>query len=169
MSHYEQLSIIISTVQSIVLLVVLIVYARQLMAMQRQVETVRQVALGQNLLALFNFLQNEDVRDARRIVLTKLVGRNYSDWNEEEKRAAAKVCSNYSNAGFMTENGLVPPVLLIEHWGQSICRCYAILHEYITDLRHNMGPEYLAPFERLNEKAVLRWKIYPSDTSQPNA
>lgn len=94
MSDYEQLSIYIGTLQSIVLIVVLIVYAKQLKAMQRQVEAARHAAVGQNLLALSSFLQDEDVREARRIVITKLADRGFKDWSEEEKRAAAKVCSS---------------------------------------------------------------------------
>src|SRR5664279_216144 len=101
MSPYEQLSICIGAVQSVVLIVVLIVYAKQLNAMQRQVETARNAAVGESLLALSNFLQGEDVREARRIVITKLAGRGFKEWTDEEKRAAAKVCSSYGTAGII--------------------------------------------------------------------
>ena len=170
MSLFEQLYIFISTVQSIVLIVVLIVYARQLMAMQHQIETARQAAVGQNFLALINLLQSEDVREARRIVITVLVGRSFSDWNEEERRAAAKVCSSYGNAGFVVESGLVPPEFLIENWGPSIRRCYAILRDFIKDLQSSekMDSDYWASFDRLNARAGLRSNIRPSGANLPN-
>jgi hypothetical protein len=119
MSLYEQLSIWIAAAQSIVLIVVLVVYAKQLTAMQRQVETARNAAVGQNLMALSIFLQAEDVREARRIVIKELACRGFKDWSEEEKRAAAKVCSSYGTAGIMLETGLAPPEPVIENWGPS--------------------------------------------------
>ncbi len=160
MSLYERLSICIGALQSIVLIVVLIVYAKQLKAMQRQVETARNAAVGQNLLALSNFLQGEDVREARRIVITKLADRGFKDWSEEEKRAAAKVCSSYGTAGVVLETGLVPPEPLIENWGPSISRCYAILRDFIKDLQspEKNGPGYWAVFDRLHANVGLRSK-----------
>jgi hypothetical protein len=152
MTIYEQLSISIGAIQSIVLIVVLVVYAKQLRAMQCQVDTARNAAVGQNLLALSSFLQGEDVREARRIVITKLAGRSFKDWSEEEKRAAAKVCSSYGAAGVVLETGLVPPEPLIENWGPSIGRCYAVLRDFIRDLQspENNGPGYWAALDRLH-------------------
>jgi hypothetical protein len=162
MSLYEQLSICIGAVQSIVLVVVLIVYAKQLKAMQRQVETARNAAMGQNLLVLSNFLQGEDVREARRVVITKLGDRGFKDWSEEEKHAAAKVCSSYGTAGVMLETGLVPPEPLVENWGPSIGRCYAILRDFIRDLQspENNGPGYWAVFDRLHARVEPRSKSF---------
>lgn len=171
MSVYEQLSIYIGTLQSIVLIVVLIVYAKQLKAMQRQVEAARHAAVGQNLLALSSFLQDEDVREARRIVITKLADRGFKDWSEEEKRAAAKVCSSYGTAGIVLETGLVPPEPLIENWGPSIGRCYAILRDYIRDLQspENNGPDYWAVFDRLHARVGLRSKSQALGAKPSNA
>src|SRR5207248_11184941 len=98
MSLFEQLTTLIGTLQSVVLIVVLVVYARQLRAMQHQVDAARHAAVGQNLLALANFLQAEDVREARRTVITRLSERTFNEWSEDERRAAAKVCSSYGTA-----------------------------------------------------------------------
>jgi len=158
MSHFEVWSIGIATAQtivlaaqSIVLIVVLVVYARQLKAMREQVETAQKAAVGQNFLALANFLQAEDVRDARRIVITDLASRDFKEWSEEETRAAAKVCSTYGTAGIILETGLVPPMLLLENWGPSIRRCSGILGDFVKDLQspEKNGPGYWAVYDRL--------------------
>ena len=156
MTLYEQVNLYLGALQSIVLVVVLVVYAKQLKAMHQQVDAARQGSVGQNLLALVNFLQSEDVREARRIVILKLADRNFTEWTEEERRAAAKVCSSYGTAGVVLDSGLVPIHTLIGNWGPSICRSYVILQGYIREMQkpENNGPGYWATFDSLYEKAT---------------
>jgi hypothetical protein len=167
MSSYEGWSIGIAATQSIVLIVVLVVYARQLKAMQQQVETAKNAAVGQNFLALSNFLQAEDVREARRIVIADLAGREFKEWSEEETRAAAKVCSTYGTAGIVIETGLVPSNLLLENWGPSIRRCSGILGDFVKDLQspEKNGSDYWAVYDRLCARVGSRSK---TGTMQPN-
>jgi hypothetical protein len=107
------------------------------------------------LLALTNFLQAEDVREARRVVIQKLKDRHFSGWNDDEKRSAAKVCSSYGTAGIVLETNLVAPEPIIDNWGPSIRRCHQILEAFIQDfqLPENSGPTYWADFDRLNTLA----------------
>jgi hypothetical protein len=171
MSLYELLNICLAAVQSIVLIVVLVVYAKQLRAMQRQVETSRDASVGQNLLTLTTFLQSEDVREARRIVITQLAGREFKDWDEGEQRAAARVCSSYCTVGTLVEAGLVPFEPLVENWGPSIRRCHPILDGFIKDLQtpERNGPGYLAAFERLHSRVNARAMAPVQEASWANA
>jgi len=156
MSDYERLSLGLYGAQSVILVAVLIVYARQLATMREQMAAARHSATGQNLLALANFLQAEDVREARRVVIQALKGRGFIEWTLEEKQAAAKVCSSYGTAGVVIETGLVPAEPIIENWGPSIRNCYEVLQEFIRDMqrRDKNGPAYWAVFDRLYARAV---------------
>jgi hypothetical protein len=148
---YEKINLGLAAFQSIVLLAVLIVYARQLSTMRGQLDAAKQASSGQNLLSLANFLQAEDVREARRIVFEALKGRHFSNWTPDERRAAAKVCSSYGTAGIVLEMGVVPQTPIIDNWGPSIRNCYPILAEFIGDLQRPEvnGPGYWAVFDRL--------------------
>src|SRR5215831_10361709 len=110
MSKFEFWSLFIACIQGGALVLVLIVYFLQLRTMQRtqeatagQLVTMREASAGQNLIALTNFIQAEDVREARRVVIELLKDRHFSDWSGDEKRSAAKVCSSYGTAGIMLE------------------------------------------------------------------
>jgi len=152
MTPYESLAIALGFVHAAALIIVLVVYARQLNTMREQVDAVRQASAGQNLLALASFLQTEDVRQARTTVIEKLEGREHSTWDEREKRAAAKVCSSYTVAAILIELGLVPGQPMIDNWGPSVRRCHSILQGYMRELQkpENSGPTYWSAFDRLN-------------------
>jgi hypothetical protein len=158
MTPYEKLSLGLNALQGLVLIVVLIVYARQLTTMREQLATAREGSAGQNLLALANFLQTEDVRDARRAVIETLETRSYTTWTPDERRVAAKVCSSYTVAAIVLEMGLVPPAPIVDNWGPSIRRCHRILQPFIQDLQkpEESGPTYWGAFDRLNALVVER-------------
>ena len=149
MTKYETISLWLYAIQSVVLIIVLVVYAKQLAAMREQVAAARSGSIGQNLLELSNFLQAEDVREARRVVIEKLPNRDMTSWSAEETSAAAKVCSSYGTAGVVVETGAVPIDAVIEHWGPSIRRCHGILEPFIRDRQRLNGATYWAVFDRL--------------------
>lgn len=159
MTTYETWSLFFYAAQSVVLVSVLIVYQGQLKAMRSQlgamkdqVDASRQAAKGQNFLALAKFLQSEDVRDARRVVLQELKGRDYSSWTDDEKSAAGKVCSSYVVAALVLQSGLVDDQPFIQTWGPSIRLCHQILEPFVKDLQQPTmsGPTYWAAFDQLN-------------------
>jgi hypothetical protein len=156
MSEYEIVSASLYAVQSLVLIVVLVVYAKQLSQMRQQVAAARHASEAQNLLALAGFLQAEDVRGARGVVIRQLEGRDHNTWSEDENRAAAKVCSSYGTAGVVLEAGTVPEAPFLDNWGPSIRRCHTILGAFIVDRRKQMHPTYWAVFDRLAKRASDR-------------
>ncbi len=125
----------------------------------------RHAAAGQSFLSLASFLQAEDVRQARTLVITTLADRGFKGWNSDEIRAAAKVCSSYGVAGIVLESKLVPAEPVIANWGPSIRHCHAILRDYISEMQkpENSGPEYWAVFDRLSAVAERAQKPLSKD------
>jgi hypothetical protein len=144
MTTYEILSLITQAVTGAAIVATFAVYYHQLRAM-------RQASTAQNVLAVVNLLQGQDVRDARRVVRKVLVGRSFTSWTADEERAAALVCSTYDIAAILIRQGLVPPAPFVEDWGPSIKHCHEVLRDYIVEMRkpENSGPEYWNDFDWL--------------------
>lgn len=144
MTTYEKWNLIITGVTGAAIFATFFVYWRQLKAM-------RHASAAQNMLALVNFMQTEDVRDARRVVIKELVNRPFSSWKPGEERAAALVCSNYGVAAIVIREGLVPADPFIKNWGPSIKLCHNVLKDYIINMRkpENAGPTYWDDFDWL--------------------
>jgi hypothetical protein len=94
----------------------------------------RKASSAQNFLTLINFLQDREVRKARRLVLTELVQKPSSSWDRNERDIASVVYSTYDTAGIMVKAKLVPGDLLLENWGPSIARCYSVIEGFLLEL-----------------------------------
>ena len=103
MSKGEIANLIVQSLIWLAMIATFIVYALQLRAMRKSSE-------GQNFLSLVDYLQAQDVREARRVVRTTLkekVSRS-EPWNDSEERAASLVCSTYDVAAILIRSGVVP-------------------------------------------------------------
>ncbi|MCL4296185.1 MAG: hypothetical protein KJ077_10675 [Anaerolineae bacterium] len=149
---FQILATCIQGVATIGVLATLIVYFLQLRTMQDQLKASRDAAAGQNLLTLIGFLQNEEVRDARRAVIRTLGVKPFSKWTEEDERVASKVCGNYDVAGIIIREDLAPLTPIVTSWGSSIRDCYRILEPYIKEMQKRKGPGYWDDFCWLYEK-----------------
>lgn len=152
------IGIIIQFIGIIVLVLTLYFYysqlrtmSQQLLAARQQLDITRQGANGQNILALANFLQAEDVRTARTLTFRVLVKKHFTTWDEQERREAAKVCSTYGVAGAILKTGVIPSEPFLENWGASIRRSFEILLPLIREMQkpENAGPNYWSTFEWL--------------------
>lgn len=72
MTPYEVTQFIIQSVTAAALLLTLYVYYRQMRTMAAQLQASREGATAQNILALTNLLQVEEVRVAREVVRVRL-------------------------------------------------------------------------------------------------
>jgi len=139
MSKGEIANLIVQSLIWLAMIATFIVYALQLIAMRKSSE-------GQNILSLVNYLQAQDVREARRIVRTTIKEKNLKSeaWNDSEERAASLVCSTYDVAAILIRSGVVPSKPFVENWGPSIRDCYEVLSSYIKNMQlpQNSGPEY---------------------------
>ena len=147
-SLFEYCSLFIQGAVGMAIFATFIIYYRQLKVM-------RSASDAQNILAVVNLLQREDVRSARRIVRQELEGLMFSLWTPEHKTAAALVCSSYDMAAILIKNGLVPADIFIKEWGPSIIHCRDILNDYLVEMRRLKGSssEYWNDFDLLYEKA----------------
>ena len=104
-----------------------------------QLRAMRSASTAQNILAVLNYLQGPEVRDARRMVFTVLKGKPLASWTDDDKRVASLVYGTYDMAGILIRRGLVPKDLFVSNWGASIVRCYEVLEAFLTEL-HAVAP-----------------------------
>ncbi len=148
------LNLVIQSIIGVTMVVTFLIYFFQL-------KTMRKSMLGQNSISLINFLQDENTREARRIVLTTLKDKEYINWTADEKESASKVCSTYDVLSILLyQMKLAPTDIFVDNWGPSIKKCYDILEKHIKEMQkpENAGPKYWDDFEKLY-KEVTKKKI----------
>ncbi len=112
------------------------------------------------LFELTKFLQEPNFRDARRIVLTKIINLKATPWwDDSELEAAASTCCGhydivgtilqYSGGGRLTRH-------FARHWGKSIIATFDVLHEFLERRRSEGGNEYRS-LDWLYQKALKEW------------
>jgi hypothetical protein len=162
----QLIGIVFQCLGIVALILTVIVYSGQLHTMNKQLQTslqqldaTRQGSNGQNILALVNFLQTEDIRAARTMVFQDLKEKHFTTWNEQEIRAASKVCSSYGVTGVILKTGVIPTKPFLENWGTSILRSFEILVPYIREMQkpENAGSQYWSTFEWLYQQVCERY------------
>ncbi len=149
MSTYEM-----SFIGMVALVGTLVIYALILIIMQKQLKETRKASNSQNLLTLINFLQSEEVRNARTHVIKCLKCKDYDDWTDEDKDFGATVASSYGSAGVILHSGVLDLSPIIKSWGYSIYKTRNILKPLIDELRINNGPGYWYYYDWLNKKVI---------------
>jgi hypothetical protein len=158
MTTYELASIIVQAVTGFAILGTFFVYYFQLRTMQCQLNAVRDSSTAQNILEVVNFLQSNEVREARTIVRVELEKKDISEWSATDRQAASIVCANYDVAAVLLREELVPIEPFIDNWGPSIKHCYEVLLPYIREMQHpdRSGPSYWDDFGWLYEKVAKK-------------
>lgn len=105
-----------------------------------QLQSMLDSSKGQNMIAVVNILQNEDFREARRIVIEDLKGKDFSDWTPKEKKAADRVCASYDTVAVLVLKHRLLEKTVLRNWEDSIVNCYSILEPYIITLRKAKAP-----------------------------
>jgi hypothetical protein len=141
----------VQTVGLIVVTITLIVYYKQLLAMGEQSKITASGIEAQNLIALTNFLQSDEIRKARNSVLARDPARWNDTWVGDERSNASKVCSSYGVAGVILQTITLPKRPFLENWGPSIIKSHVILQPLIEEMRkpENGGPSYWTGFDWL--------------------
>lgn len=109
-------------------------------------------------LTLYNILQKESVRTARRTLLVN-IGQNetkrndFSQWTESETKDAEIACHTYNAAGVLTKLKLVSDDHIIQHWLYSIIDCWEVAQPMIQYYKNVRGVDYWSDFESLYLKA----------------
>jgi hypothetical protein len=143
------LSAIVGIISTIILLGTVIV-------MLIQVNEMRRATYATAFKAVYDLLQTDDVRSARRVVFTKLANKPFEAWTQDEKQIAEKVCSSYDCAAIMVRNGMVPAKVVADSWGDSLRKTWGILAPLVTfyRLQRNSG-EYWDDYEWLAGQAQV--------------
>jgi hypothetical protein len=133
------------------LLITLVINYRQVRLVNRQMHEMRRSTTAQHILTLLNFIESDEIRAALNLVYTTLHKTHFTDWTEDQRQAAAKLCSSFSTAGAILQSGLVPLEPLIVGWEPTLRRCYQVLEPYIREMQkpENAGPQYWAGFDWL--------------------
>lgn len=154
----------------------LVVYKRLLDATKQQV-TQSDVQIGlaknqaaisfsdsqiRNTLAVTQYLQSKDVRDARGRLFRRQERHETGQWSQEDEDAASLVCASFDYAQLFAEHGLIHHKILI-NWGQTITRCYAICEPIIERRRKTYGPGFWRHFTVLNDRIPIEMR-WPNST-----
>lgn len=127
-------------------------YARE------QVKVAKKADEAQNLLALVDHLQREEVREARAHLLGTLSQKDYSAWSDDDKLTASRAAAAYDMAGILICRGLVEQDAVLDNWGPNIVRCYEVCQPLIEEYRGNLPKEiqgkFWNEFEWLAEQAL---------------
>ena len=107
---------------------------------------------------VINYLQDPEVREARRVLLDELRGVDYhpkepgNSW-QKNKRQAELVCSTYDLVGRLVANDVLQTKIILSGWHDSIVECYKAVEGMLADYRTRSGPDYYTGFIYLYEKA----------------
>jgi hypothetical protein len=148
MNEPSWMQIGIFVIQIIMLLAVignLIVYFYLLKETKKQVsiaeKSAKESAKAQNLFAITQYLQNEQIRNARRDLINRAKDKEFGKWdNEEDKKIASIVCASYDTLATLIKNDLIDKDLILSNWAASIINCYEITKEFIKKMQEENYP-----------------------------
>ncbi len=119
----------------------------------RQLSEMRKTTQAQAYSVALERLQNEKVRNARRIVF-HLKGKPIEKWNKEEIEAAEIVCHTYDTIAQIVRNNLLSRSIIIQSWGPSLRNSWPILSPLIRKYREDFeAQEYWDDYEWLATQA----------------
>lgn len=142
----QVLMLLVQIATSLVLAVTLVVFFFQLLAM-------RSASRAQNILSALQYIQEPETREARKHVIQIVQGKDFSVWDDNDRRKVSTVCSTYDILGILIRQELIPLQIVTENWGRSIRLCYPVCEPWIRKLRESEGPEYWDEFEWLYKQA----------------
>ena len=120
----------------------------------RQISEMRRATYATSYKAVYDMLQADDVRLARRIVFTRLSNKTPDTWSEDEIQAAEKVCYTYDCVGIMARNKIVPEKYVADSWGDSLRRSWAVLEPFVKLSRtQRSSAEFWNEYEWLSLEA----------------
>ena len=128
MNDLEAVSLICTILANVVVVVSVILIIWQLVEARRATQ-------AQAYSFVVERLQDEEVRDARRIVFKKLKEKPLENWTEEERKTAEKVCHTYDAVGIMVRHKLLPREIVIDSWGNSLLHSWDILAPLVENYR----------------------------------
>ncbi len=118
-----------------------------------QLNEIRKARRVDALVNLVQFLQNEDTRKARGILIEELSEKEFKNWSEDERKQAEKPCHTYNFAGIMDAQKFVEKDFIAKKWRNSVIRCWEAARPMIEEYRVDRGSDFWEDFEALYNKA----------------
>jgi hypothetical protein len=131
----------------------------------RQVREIRHATNATAFKSVYDILQADDVREARRVVLTSLADKAYESWTDQEIKLADKVGATYDSVGIMVKHGMIPVEVVADNWGDSLRRNWRILSPLVMRYRAQRNSrDYWNEFEWLARQAdKYRQTVYSQE------
>jgi hypothetical protein len=137
-----------STGISLLVLVITLFY------IQREVHQARVSTYAGAYKSIVEILQAEEIRTARRYLFKNLEQKTFEFWNQEDRREAEKVCHTYDAVGQMVRYGFIPRYYVVDSWGASLRRTWAITMPLVYEFRQkNNSAEIWDDYEWLAKEA----------------
>ena len=150
----EIIGLIVQSGMWAAMIATLIVYGLQLKSMKKSSE------MG-SAMRLFEYLQDQEVRDARRHVILSLKDKDPTKWTDVDERAASRTCSTYDIAGVIIRSNTVPKDVFLDGYGASVIKCHDILASYIKQMQKINEPmEYWKSFDWLYDRVQIRHVVF---------
>lgn len=122
---------------------------------------------GQLVLLIANILQSEQMRMDRRALYQSPTWATPTSWTEDQDRACERVAQAFNTIGFMIEEGLLDPKLVVNNWGRSVVDSWARSANFVRSRREAEAyPQLWESFEKLERRASARFK--PQDWAAKN-
>ncbi|MET8653914.1 DUF4760 domain-containing protein [Nocardia aurea] len=119
-----------------------------------QVSEMRRATYATAFKAVHDLLQQEELRQDRRFVLTTLRPRPVDTWTNDEIVRAERVCASYDAVGIMCRMKFIPIDVVAVSWGDSLRTSWTILRPLVERYRAERGaPEFWNDFQRLAGRA----------------
>jgi hypothetical protein len=152
MNNWEIAANVSTVVSSIVLVITLLFGLRQLVEMKR--------ATNLSLfIKILDILQTEDVRNARRIVLSALKDKHYTSWMSTEIHEAEKVCHTYNTVGRILRFSACPKHIVIRPARDSILKTWYILKPLVKKYQDERGTDFYEDYE---------WLVFEAERTPPD-
>lgn len=122
----------------------------------KQFKEMRKSTQAQSYTLVITHLQNEEVREARRMVFS-LENIPFNKWykNNKARRAAEIVCHTYDAVGQMVRNNFLQRKIIFDSWGPSLRRSWPILAPLVQKYRREfLAEEYWDDYEWLYLEAL---------------
>jgi hypothetical protein len=106
----------------------------------RQLRTMKESNLSQNLITVHQFLLDPEFRDARRALLG-LQGKAIASWTNDERQSAERACASWNFVAILVDKKLLP-FFVLEDAKHSYTRCHEAAKELLQEIRGTRTPDH---------------------------
>jgi hypothetical protein len=153
-NYWTAINTIIATIGSCSTAISIPVLIATLLYIQREVHLARISTYAGAYKAIVEIIQAEEIRAARRYLFEILEKKPFEAWNQEDRHAAEKVCHTYDSVGQMVRYGFIPKHYVVDSWGASLRRTWAITLPLVYEFRQqNNAAEIWDDYEWLAKEA----------------